>query len=185
VTSSRSTALALTLAVALGVSALARADQPSADDRTDPDVMITVTIARGEGGEMTSRTFQTIARPGRSSQARLGSRVPIPVSTTPGAGEADSGGGQRSAYSYQDIGFSGDFKASVAADGAILVRGSVEDSAVAAPGGGGSEHRPPTVSALFQRFEVLLRDGVPQKIFTGEQPPLGKVTIEISATALR
>ena len=125
-----------------------------ADAPSSQNILLTIKVGTVGGSEATAKVYRTIANSGgKSTRIMAGQRIPIPVTTfqtpTPPSGEIVP----ITSYTYQNVGFEGEFIAAVLSDGKISLEGEIQDSSVSGTTSGGQ----PVIKANQQQFQAVFR----------------------------
>jgi type II secretory pathway component GspD/PulD (secretin) len=155
-------AAAVALCLLLHAPSAGAADNPTPSASPAGNVLLKFRIGRLEAGRRVPVRSYDLLVANDGSMARLlsGARVPIPTtsreSDAPGAAEER----KLTTYTYQNVGFSAEARASVVDKTKIRLSANIEDSRVK-PGEAGA---PPTVETRTLSVEALLTEGVPIEV---------------------
>lgn len=139
---------------ALATVALVLTPTPAAAEESKTNIELRILVS-SEGSESSERVYSAVVADGGSGNLVAGYRIPIPATTFNTNQTSDGGLVPVTSFTYQNVGFSASFSASLKDDGRIHVTARVDDSRVAHAG------ERPTLETTSQSAEVYLKPGVP------------------------
>lgn len=147
----------------------------------EPNVRITLTAGKIEGGpDSTEKVYRILTRAG-GPPARLlvGWRMPIPTTQSSDEGEVS--------FVYQNVGMSAHLETALLSGDRVLVRGMIEISGrkKGAPEAAADAGRPPIIGTFQQDLSVVLRDGEPLRVAELPDPEGGTLFLDMRAEVLR
>jgi hypothetical protein len=176
------TALSVLLLVALLPAAAHEEEQ--AQEGAGPNLLVTIIFTQVEDDTpQQEKSYQLVVRAGgRPASVRSGFRVPIP--TTNFNMDQEGSSVPVTSYSYQNVGFDANVEADLLRDGRIKLQLRLESSMLISANDEGGSIVPPTVAALNQNLNLILKAGEPLQVASVDGHKRGTVLTEIRVDIL-
>jgi len=185
------TLLSLAFVAAPVVSTVSASDDdtpPAWEQQKQSNVLVKITLGKIENGRQQPLRSYHLLAPGSGAPARINTakRIPIPAMSMP-AGD-DSHSGPMMAFSYQNVGFQANVRATVLKGGEVRVSADIEDAALYDPADLDRKSGPPKAPVLTnfsQTIEAVVHGDTPLTTTVVDDPSGQSMYIQVGAEIQR
>ncbi len=169
----------LVAAVVFAVPAVA----DEALESVNANVLVTFLVGDVEKGkDIVQKTYEMVVTAnGQRVEMSTGARVPIPTTSFKVSDDGTRVAAPVTSYTYQQVGFSADVRATINPDGSINLRGRVDDSSLT--GEPAADGRP-FIQSMSQHLSVTLNDGQPLRVNSVDEEGTRSFFIQVQADRL-
>ena len=184
------TLLSLVFVAAPVVSTVSASDDdtpPAWEQQKQTNVLVKITLGKIENGRQQPLRSYHLLAPGTGAPARINTakRIPIPSVSMPGD---DSHGAPVTAFSYQNVGFQANVRATMLKGGEVRVSAEIEDAALYDPSDLDRKSGPtkaPVLTNFSQTIEAVVHGGAPLTTTVVDDPAGQSMYIQVGAEIQR